>query len=232
MTHASLTDLDLKRVIEEIQDHLSPKLDTYEQAIYLYVFRQTRLKGILEATIGFKSGRRKMSMGIGERGKPMSEGTCYEKLRSLQSKGCLEIVDTTRDGTKLRLKLPSEIPGIIPAKQGSAPPSMEEMDFFDVPENRILILRRDGNRCFYCLRAVDKSNYVLEHVSSRPDGDNSYRNVVTACRNCNNKKGDQPAEDFLRSLYRNGFLAAEELEKRLSALNQLRSGALKPDTVL
>jgi hypothetical protein len=223
-----LPALDLTRIVEEFQDYLAPKLDTYEQAIYLYIFRHSRLLGISEVTIGFKSGRRKMSMGVGEKGKPMSEGTCYEKLRSLQSKGCLEILDTTRDGTKLRLKLPSEIHGIVPSKISEVPPTLEEMDFFNVAENRPLILRREGNRCFYCLRAVNASNYVIEHVTSRPDGDNSYRNVVAGCRNCNNKKGHQSAEDFIRSLYRSGYLGPDELEDRVAALGRLRNGGIIP----
>lgn len=71
--------MEMKKIIEEFQDYLAPRLDTYEQAIYLYVFRHSRLVDKSEVTIGFKSTRRKMSFGIGEKGKPMSEATCYEK---------------------------------------------------------------------------------------------------------------------------------------------------------
>src|ERR1051326_1802349 len=109
--------MDVKIVLEEYQDFLAPRLDTYEQAIYLYIFRHSRLIGKPEVTIGFNSARRKMCFGIGEKGKPMSEATCYEKLRSLESKGCIEIVDSTRDGTKIRPRIPSEIPGLIPSEQ-------------------------------------------------------------------------------------------------------------------
>ena len=220
----------LKKVIEEFQDFLAPRLDTYEQAIYLYVLRHSRLLGRTEVIVGFKSARRKMAFGVGENGKPMSEGTCYKKLQSLQSKGCIDVIDTTRDGTKLRLKLPSEIPGIV-RPEGSPPvPDLESADFFTVPENRLAILRREGNQCFYCLRAVDSSNYVIEHVVSRPEGGNSFRNVVAACRGCNNRKGEMPAEEFLRTLYRNGFLGPEDLEGRVAALDLLRRGQLRPDS--
>jgi 5-methylcytosine-specific restriction endonuclease McrA len=220
----------LKSVVEEFQDCLAPRLDTYEQAIYLYIFRHSRLLGRTEVTVGFKSARRKMAFGVGEKGKPMSEGTCYEKLRSLQSKGCVDIIDTTRDGTKLRLKLPSEIPGVVRAEGTPPIPDLERADFFTIPENRLAILRREGNQCFYCLRAVDASNYVIEHVTSRPEGDNSFRNVVAACRGCNNRKGEMSADDFLRMLYRSGYLGPEELEGRLAALDRLRKGSLRPDT--
>jgi len=58
--------MDVKAEIENFQDHLAPKLDTYEQAIYLYVFRHSRLQGKQDITIGFKSARRKIALGIGE----------------------------------------------------------------------------------------------------------------------------------------------------------------------
>jgi hypothetical protein len=102
------------------------------------------------------------------------------------------------------------------------------MDFFEVPENRALILEREEHRCFYCLRALTAENYVIEHVISRPAGDNGYRNVVAACRECNNRKNDSAAEHYLRALYRESFLSAAELQDRLAKLARLRNGELKP----
>src|SRR6266542_5824780 len=112
--------MDIKALLEDFQDYLAPKLDTYEQAVYLYALRHSRLQGQAETVIGFKSARRKMAMGIGEKGKPMSEGTAYEKLRSLQTKGCLQILDSERDGTRLHVLLPREIPGLIPVTRPGA----------------------------------------------------------------------------------------------------------------
>jgi len=220
--------MDTKIVLEEFQDYLAPRLDTYEQAIYLYVLRHGRLQGRSGVTIGFKSSRKKMAFGIGEKGKPMSEGTCYEKLRSLESKGCLRILGTEREGTKIQLLLPSEIEGLIPSEEIAAVLTLDEMDFFTLPMNRLLILERENNRCFYCLRILNSSNYVIEHVTSRPAGDNGYRNVVAACLNCNNGKGKSTVEEFLRGLYRKGYLSQTDFESRLEALHLLRSGELKP----
>ena len=168
MNSAKTDPMDVKTVIEEFQDFLAPKLDMYEQALYLYILRHSRLQGKSEITIGFKSARRKMAFGVGRKGTGMDAETCYEKLRSLKSKGCLQILGTERDGTKLRLFLPSEIEGLIPPEQIAEVLSLEEMDFFNVAENRPSILNREGNRCFYCRRALDPSNYVIEHVTSRP----------------------------------------------------------------
>ncbi len=221
-------DMNAKLVFEQFHDHLAPKLDTYEQAIYLYLLRHSRLQGVEEIVVGFKSARRRMAFGVGEKGKPMAEGTCYEKLRSLQSKGYVQIIASERDGTRLRLRLPEEIPGLIPNPAIMTEAALDEVDFFEKPENRLAILRREANRCFYCLRTLDQSNYVIEHVSSRPDGDNGYRNVVAACRGCNNRKGSTAADDFLRELYRDGLLDAGDLQARLDVLGRLRAGELKP----
>ncbi len=219
---------NLEQVLKDMQDYLAPRLDTYEQAIYLYVFRHTRLIGLDEAVIGFKSARRRMACGVGEEGKPMSEGTAYKKLQSLEAKGCIAILDSTRDGNRISLKLPSEIPGVVVAPLDPTPVDIEAEDFFTVPENRLRILARDTNRCFYCLRQLTRENHVIEHVVSRPIGGNGYRNAVAACRECNNRKSASTAEDWLRTLYREGFLGARDFEERQSHLERLRAGELKP----
>lgn len=220
--------MDVKAEIEIFQDYLAPKLDTYEQVIYLYVFRHSRLQGKEEITIGFKSARRKIALGIGEGGAPMSDTSCYRKLRSLESKGFLKNLGAERGGTKIRLHLPSEIRGLVVPQDVNPILNLEEMDFFVIPENRLAILRRESYKCFYCLSALNTSNHVIEHVLSRPDGNNTYRNLVAACVSCNNRKGNRLVDEFLRGLYREGYLSSEEFEGRLSALHLLRSGELKP----
>ena len=212
----------------QYQDHLAPKLDVYEQAIYLYVARHTVAEGKRDETIGFKSARRKLAFGIGKAGTPPSERIIYDKLRSLESKGCIKILSSERSGTRVHILLPAEIPGLRSVPSLAQPVPLGDMDFFSVPQNRKLILEREGWRCFYCLAKLDKSNHVLEHVVSRPEGDNSYRNIVAACRRCNNRKDSALAEDFLRSLYREGILSGDDLTVRLSCLDRLRAGELQP----
>lgn len=220
--------IDLKEFFVQFQDHLAPKLDTYEQAIYLYIFRKSRLLGLDEVTIGFKSERARLATGIGEGGKPMSESTCYLKLQSLENKGCIKIVRTNHAGRLLRLCLPSEIQGVIPALAREYEVDIERMDFFDDPANRLLLLKREGYKCFYTLQKLDKDNFVVEHVVSRPAGNNGYRNCVAASREANNKKGSTSAEDFLRRLIRENYLNESEFQDRMRALAQLKDGLLKP----
>ena len=59
-------------------------------------------------------------------------------------------------------------------------------------------------------------------------GRNSYRNLVSCCLECNAKKGQSPAEDLLRWLYRERRLTPLELSARLRALHALASGKLPP----
>ena len=220
--------MDAAQFLMQFQDHVAPRLDTYEQALYLYAVRHSRLVGLTDVVIGFKSARAAMAFGIGKAGTPMSEHVCYEKLRSLETKGYVQLLGTEHGGTRLRVLLPSEIPGLLPGEASAPQVSIEDMDFFEVSENRLLIFRREAGRCFYCLRSIDAKNHVIEHAMSRPNGNNSYRNIVAACRQCNNRKGSASAEDFLRTLYREKLLAADEFEGRISHLERLRVGELRP----
>jgi hypothetical protein len=220
--------MDPKALLEDFSDYLAPKLDTYEQAVYLYALRHSRLQGQDEVVIGFKSARRKMALGIGEKGKPMSEHTCYDKLRSLQQKGCLEVLGTERAGTRLRVLLPAEIAGVVPPVEQRRELSLDELDFFNVPEHRLAILEREQRKCFYCLRALKPTTFVIEHVESRPNGTNAYWNVVAACRSCNNRKGAVAAEEYLRILYRDSLLSPDDFGARRQALEALRRRELKP----
>jgi hypothetical protein len=221
--------VDATQFLIDFQDHLAPRLDAYEQVLYLYVIRHSRAIGQEAVVIGFKSARKRMAFGIGQVGSPMSERVIYERLQALAKKGYIKILGTTHAGTKVRPLLPDEIDGVIPAISPPGTLSLEEMDFFNVPENRLLLVHREGHRCFYCLRQIDETNFVVEHVVSRPEGTDGYRNVVAACRQCNNRKGSSTAEDFLRTLYGEKVLSMEEFEARISHLDRLRMGELRPE---
>jgi hypothetical protein len=82
-----------------------------------------------------------MATGLGVDGTPMSEGSAYKKLSSLEAKGCITIVQTEHKGSRIRLHLPKEIFGIIPAIQSTPNDiDIEEIDFFTDAENRLAII--------------------------------------------------------------------------------------------
>ncbi len=210
---------------------MAPKMDMYEQAIYMYLIRHSRLIEKNEIVVGFKSARKQLAFGIGKAGSPPSERICYEKVRSLDDKGFIKLVGSEHTGTRIQPYLPDEIQNLIPNFEKPSVVSIEEMDFFNISENRQLLLERENHLCFYCQAKLNENNFIVEHVVSRPEGDNSYRNLVAACRQCNNRKGSSDAKAFLRVLYRENFLSAEEFEARLKQIELLINGKLKPRVV-
>jgi hypothetical protein len=65
------------------------------------------------------------------------------------------------------------------------------------------IFKRDGNRCQYCGSTHD---LTLDHVQPRSrGGKSSWENLVTACKSCNSKKGDDTPEEAKMPLTRAPF---------------------------
>lgn len=158
----------------------------------------------------------------------MSENTAYVKLQSLEAKGCIVIVDTVRDGRRISCDFLPRFPALFPRPSSLLPRTSRPRTSSGSKENRARILEREGNRCFYCLRQLTDDNHVIEHSTPRPPSNNSYRNVVASCTECNNRKDASSAEDWLRTLYHEGLLDAATFQERQSHLERLRSDELKP----
>jgi hypothetical protein len=55
------------------------------------------------------------------------------------------------------------------------------------------VMKRDGYKCGYC---GSKKNLTIDHIIPKcKGGDNSWKNLVTCCSNCNNSKGDKTVEE-------------------------------------
>jgi hypothetical protein len=79
------------------------------------------------------------------------------------------------------------------------------------------------------LPVIPSRSHCLDHVVPRAkSGENSYRNLVSCCLDCNSRKRDFSAPDFLRRLFREGQLSRDELSGRLAALRALAAGKLRP----
>jgi hypothetical protein len=105
-------------------------------------------------------------------------------------------------------------------------------DFLETRERRQAIHAREGRYCFYCLGRLRPRVRCLDHVVARVrGGGNGYRNLVSACSECNSQKGERRAEDYLRWLCREGRLSADELSGRFAALEKLGAGKLRPSLV-
>jgi HNH endonuclease len=151
-------------------------------------------------------------------------------LRSLADKGVIKIDGYDRSGYKVTLISPMSIPGIINLER-DIPQGVdfESIDYFKDRRFVGALLARQNGICFYSLRQLEERECALDHlVPQARGGDNSYRNIVCCTFEMNTRKGDVAAEDFLRSLYRSGFLSERDLEERLETLASISSGVLKP----
>ena len=94
---------------------------------------------------------------------------------------------------------------------------------------RLSLHEREGGHCFYCLRRSPGDRRCLDHVVPQAQGgNNSYRDLVSCCLDCNSLKAERHAVEFVRSLYRDRRLSADELTGRLRALDDLAAGKLIP----
>ena len=212
---------------KQIEDVLVQRLRLTlpERAVYSHLLRHSRLEDRL---------RLRFSIVWLARGNRVSTGCARLAVRQLVAKGALRLVERTKAGHVVEVRLPGEIRGVragrgargTAGRPGTA--NLEEMDFWQ-DKLREAIHARERSVCFYCLRRLTARVRCLDHVVPLVRaGSNSYRNLVSSCAECNALKGEIAAEDFLRSLYRDGRLTASELTGRLRAVEALAAGKLRP----
>jgi len=221
-------------VWKQLEDHLAPRLrlSAIDRTVYAHLLRHSRLEGKLRLQFSL--------MGVG-RNIRLSAGPVRHAVRRLAAYGALRVVQRSKLGHLVEVRLPGEIRTATPnriesrpaAKEGGAParpPSnLEEVDFLRTKPLRKSIHARERGQCFYCMRRITAAVQCLDHVVPQARlGRNSYRNLVSSCMECNSQKGETAAGDFLRRLYRERRLTAVELAARLRALDALASGKLRP----
>ena len=71
-----------------------------------------------------------------------------------------------------------------------------------VAVNRRTVFARDGHHCQYCGLAAESIDHVMPRSRG---GDDSWENLVTACRQCNLRKGWKTPEEAQMRLARRPF---------------------------
>ena len=221
------------QVWKQMEDLLAPQLNfsLADRVIYSHLFRHSRLEGKLQLQFSISW----LARGVG-----LSSKFTRDTVRRLIARGVLHLVECNcRAQHVVRLRLPLEVKGVCAAKIGAhraAPASrvvinIEEADFLEKQVLRQAIHEREGGRCFYCSRRITHHRRCLDHVVPRAElGQNSYRNLVSCCVDCNSQKGERSAEEHVRWLYRERRLGADDLPRRLRALDELAAGKLIPPT--
>ena len=219
-------------VCKQFEDALAPRLrlSTTDRAVYYHLLRHSRLEG--QTRLHFSNIWLARNLGL-------TQDTVRSSLRRLIAHRAVRLVKRSKAGHVADVRLPQEVPGArrrraasrgalqrVPSSAGA---NLEATDFMRTPALRRAIHTREGGVCFYCLRRIGPEMQCLDHVIPRAQlGPNSYRNLVSACRECNSRKGERPAADFLRVLYREGRLTGAELLRGLQSLKHLASGKLRP----
>jgi len=214
--------LNTTLIWKQLEDLLVPRLrlSVTERAVYSHLVRHSHLEG-----------RRRFRFSISwlARGVRLSTGPARNAMRRLLTRGALRLVQRSRVGHLIEVRLPEEIRTARAQAPRSRPAAQEATDFLESKALRQAIHAREGGRCFYCLRRTTPLIRCLDHVVPLARrGRTSSRNLVSCCLECNSQKRDCSAGDFLRWLYRERRLTAAELAARLRALDALASGKLPP----
>jgi hypothetical protein len=216
----------------QFEDVLAPRLGltVKERAVYCYLLRHSLVVGKVRLQFAVISLARTLGISI---------GPARQAVRRLDELGALRVVERNKNGHLVEMRLPEKIRAIRTGKNGASlamgaagKPSaatLETTDFLKTWALRKTIHDREAGACFYCLRRSPAKVQCIDHVVPLVRfGRNSYRNVVSSCLECNSRKSDRPAPDFLRTLYRQGRLTPAELTARLGALKALAAGKLRP----
>jgi predicted transcriptional regulator len=221
----------------QFEDVLAPRLglSVRERAVYCYLLRHSLVVGKLRLQFAVMALARTLGLSI---------GAARQAVRRLDELGALRVLERSKSGHLAEMRLPERIRAIGPGKNdalmavgagakeaaGQRPAAtLETTDFLKTWALRKGIHDRERGACFYCLRRSPANVRCLDHVVPRVRfGRNSYRNLVSCCIECNTRKRDRPAADFLRTLYRQGRLTPAELDARLRALKDLAAGKFRP----
>ncbi len=161
LPESHLSDLVMKAnkpsaelVCKQFEDALAPRLrlSTTDRAVYYHLLRHSRFEG--KSRLHFSIIWLARNLGL-------TEGTVRSALRRLVQHRALRLVQRSKAGHVMDVRLPEEVPGArrSTAQTRASVPSpdcgnLEEIDFMRTPELRQAIHAREGGVCFYCLRRI------------------------------------------------------------------------------
>lgn len=198
---------ELPELMGSVVDYLQPELQPYDALIYWYMFRHSIVSA---GDVFTRVSSTRLSTGVGKsfrlgQTSQLGAQAIRKALQRLITQGAISIAgDTNREGTLYRVHLPEEIDfcreAMSRTREEELPKvdSKQDVDFYNVRENRHKIFERDKFLCHHCGKLLTRFSATLDHLQPVSEGgDNSYGNLITSCLQCNSQRGSQPLMDFL-----------------------------------
>lgn len=152
-----------------------------------------------------------------------------KKLRSLELKGAINILERSHKGMLIAIVLPQNISGLIKSSE-LFKVDIDSLDFYK--DRRLLptILERENYRCFYTGKKITEEKCYLDHVvASSTYGNNSYKNIVASSYDANSMKNNKAVADFIRQLYKEDIISLIEFDNLKKKIEDLQKGMLVPN---
>src|SRR5215467_7316868 len=151
-----------ERVWKQFED-LAPRLrlSTTDRVVYSHLFRHSRLEGKLQLRFSIPW----LAQGVG-----LSPKTVRWALRRLVARGAVRLVERSRAGHVVEVRLPEQVPAAPSGPIARRPlrttrcESFEERDFFKHTGLRRAIHLRERGRCFYCGRRLTTATRCIDDV--------------------------------------------------------------------
>ncbi|MGH9815942.1 MAG: HNH endonuclease, partial [Candidatus Acidiferrales bacterium] len=164
---------DAAQLWREVEEHLAPTFSLWssDRVVIFYLLRASRL-----------AGRRVILMPARTlaRATLLSRSTIRTALRRLGARDIIRVLKRDYSGLQIEVKLPSEIPGCISDSRMPDGRSLDTLDFWSSRVRRSAIYRRDGHRCFYCLRRLRTEARVIDHVIPRATAGSAHLRALRA----------------------------------------------------
>lgn len=185
----------------------------------------------------YSIGNRKIKLKISALGQnmlsnfdnPMSKDVVKRGINDLVKFGILKKVHRPGKINEYIVKLPSEVKAI--KKLILIQDTIEETIYGD-SEDSILtdtdkrneILKRDNNKCFYCLCEINAPDFYLNHIHAKANGGYDWKsNLVSSCRTCNTVKNADNVDALLLSNFKKGLIIKKEYLVQKTKLEKLRA---------
>jgi len=199
--------LEIPQLVTEVVRFLQPLLTPYEAAVYWHMFERAILRSGNQycrvSTRGLMSGVVRSASGQSE---SLSIQSTRRALHGLEVRGAItQVGEPSNQGTPYRVLLPEEIPACreimmspLLTKDEVTVDVANDLDYYNVRENRLKVFERDAYICKYCAKQLTRFTATLDHIQPVSEGgDNSIGNLVTACLHCNSRRGSRPVMDII-----------------------------------